>query len=278
MTFIESFEDQLVQAAREQRDARFRYRAARFAGRVLPRGRRGPAVVLAALLIGVPAATATVRGWDPFDDSSGRNPHIPAPSAGPRSAAAELVATLGVLRREQTDADRGVDAEEASRAFSASAGYRGAQLKSIRLLDAQRGIVLIPFERGAVPLDAQGRPSRAFPPETYMNVACLFEHSADGFAGIGCHTAQKIKIGRAISSGSNRVTGLVPDGVARVRLIRGDATSEASVQDNLFVAEGAEPPLQVDWLREDGSLIRQIDLTAPPPRFRAPSPVAPETP
>jgi hypothetical protein len=271
MTFIESFEDQLVQAAREQRDARFRYRAARFAGRVLPRGRRGPAVVLAALLIGVPAATATVGGWDPFDDS-GRNPHIPAPSASERSAASDLVATLGVLRREQTDADRGVDTEEASRAFSASAGYRGAQLKSIRLLDAQRGIVLIPFERGAVPLDAQGRPLRAFAPETYMNVACLFEHSADGFAGIGCHSAQKIKLGRAISSGSDRVTGLVPDGVARVRLIRGDQTSEASVQDNLFVAEGAEPPLQVDWLREDGSLIKQIDLTAPPPRFRAPGP------
>jgi hypothetical protein len=273
MTFIESFEDQLVQAAREQRDARFRYRAARFAGRVLPRGRRGPAVVLAALLIGVPAATATVGGWDPFDDSAGRNPHTPAPSAGPQSAGADLVATLGVLRREQTDADRGVDTEEASRAFSASAGYRGAQLKSIRLLDAQRGIVLIPFERGAVPLDAQGRPLRAFAPETYMNVACLFEHSADGFAGIGCHSAQKIKLGRAISSGSDRVTGLVPDGVASVRLIRGDQTSEASVQDNLFVAEGAEPPLQVDWLREDGSLIKRIDLTAPPPRFRAPGPV-----
>jgi hypothetical protein len=276
MTFIDSFEDQLVQAAREQRDARFRYRARRFAGRVLPR-RRGPAVVLAALLIGVPAATATVAGWDPFDDG-GRNPRIPAPSAGQRSAAADLVSTLGVLRREQTDADRGVDTEEAARAFSASAGYRGAQLKSVRLLDAQRGIVLIPFERGAVPLDAQGRPLRAFAPETYMNVACLFEHSADGYGGIGCHSAQKIRLGRAISSGSDRVTGLVPDGVDRVRLIRGDATSEAPVQNNLFVAEGAEPPLQVDWLREDGSLIRQIDLTAPPPRFRAPSQPAPEAP
>jgi hypothetical protein len=271
MTFIESFEDQLVEAAREQRDARWRYRAARFTRRVLPRGRRGPAVVLAALLIGVPAATATVGSWDPFDDSD-RNPHIPAPSAGQRAAAPELVATLAVLRREQTDADRGVDTKEAARAFSASAGYRGAQLKSVRLLDAQRGIVLIPFERGAVPLDAQGRPSRAFPPETYMNVACLFEQTGDGFAGIGCHTAQKIKLGRAISSGSGRVTGLVPDGVDRVRLIRGDRTSEAPVQSNLFVAEGAEPPLQVEWLRDDGTLVRRIDLTAPPPRFKAPSP------
>jgi hypothetical protein len=277
MTFIESFEKQLVEAAREQRDARFRHRAARFAGRVLPRSRRGPAVVLAALLIGVPAATATVGGWDPFDDA-GRNPRIPAPSAGQRSAAPALIGTLGVLRREQTDADRGVDAEEAARAYSASAGYQGAQLKSVRLLDAQRGIVLIPFERGAVPLDAQGRPSRAFPPETYMNVACLFEHTADGFAGIGCHTAQKIRLGRAISSGSDRVTGLVPDGVDRVRLVRGDTTTEAPVQNNLFVAEGTEPPLQVEWLRDDGSLIRQIDLTAPPPRFRAPSQPAPQAP
>ena len=276
MTFIESFEDQLVQAARERRDARFRYRAARFARKVVPR-RRGPAVVLAALLIGVPAATATVGVWDPFDDP-GRSPRNPAPSASQRSAAAELVATLGVLRRGQTDADRGVDTQTAARAYSASAGYRGAQLKSVRLLDAQRGIVLIPFERGAVPLDAQGRPSPAFAPETYTNVACLFEESSDGFAGVGCHSAQKIKLGRAISSGSDRVTGLVPDGVARVRLVRGDNTSEAPVQDNLFVAEGADPPLQVEWLREDGSLIKRIDLTAPPPRFRVPSQPAPNAP
>jgi len=277
MTFIESFEDQLVQAARERRDARFRYRAARFARRVVPR-RRGPVVVLAALLIGVPAAAATVGVWDPFDDDAGRSPRNPAPSASQRAAAPELVATLGVLRRDQTDADRGIDTKTAARAYSASAGYRGAQLKSVRLLDAERGIVLIPFERGAVPLDPQGRPSPAFAPETYTNVACLFEQTGDGFAGIGCHSAQKIKLGRAISSGSGRVTGLVPDGVARVRLVRGDRTSEAPVQDNLFVAEGAEPPLQVEWLREDGSLIRRIDLTAPPPRFRTPSQPAPNTP
>jgi hypothetical protein len=275
MTFIDSFEDQLVQAARDQRDARLRNRFRRSIRSVSAGRRRGAAVVLAALVLGVPAATATVTGWSPFDDSA-RSPRSPAPSSSQRTAAPELLATLGVLRRGQTDADRGVVTSEAARAYSSTSGFRGAQLKSVRVLDPGRGIVLIPFERGPVPLDAQGRPLPQFPPSSYTNVACLFERTGDGFAGVGCHTAEKIKIGRAVSSGSGVVTGLVPDGVARVRLIRGDQSTEAPVANNLFVAEGTDAPLQIDWLRADGSLIKEIDLTAPPPDIPGGAP-APQT-
>ena len=263
MTFIDSFEDQLVEAAQRQRDASVSGRARRFRPS-MPR-RRGPAVVLAALLIGVPAATATVAGWSPFDDAD-RSPRLPAPSTSQQGAAPELAATLGVLRRDQTDADRGVDTKKAARAFSSTGGYRGAQLKGIRVLDPERGIVLIPFERGPVPLDPQGRPLPGFDPASYTNVACLFEQSGDGFAGIGCHSADKIRSGRAISSGSGRVTGLVPDGVASVRLGRGAQSTEAAVRDNLFVAEGADAPRAIEWLAEDGSTVKRFDLTARPPR------------
>jgi hypothetical protein len=262
MTFIDSYEKQLVEAAERQRDASLRHRARRF--RVAIPRRRGPVVVLAALLIGVPAATATVSGWSPFDDSE-RSPRLPAPSSSQQGAAPELAATLGVLRRDQTNADRGVDAKKAARAFSATAGYRGAQLKGIRVLDQDRGIVLIPFERGPVPLDPQGRPVPGFDPASYTNVACLFEQSGDGYAGVGCHSADKIRSGRAISSGSDRVTGLVPDGVASVRLGRGGRSTEVPVRDNLFVAEGVDAPRAIEWLADDGSTVQRFDLTARPP-------------
>jgi len=272
MTFIDSYEDQLVEAARRRRDARLRHRTRRFLRAAFTR-RRGPAVVLAGLLIGVPAAAATVGGWNPFDDPE-RSPRVPAPATSARPVDAELADELGVLRRPQTDADRGVDTRQAARAFSASAGYRGAQLDGVRVLDEARGIVLIPFERGPVPVDAQGRPLPEFDPATYTNVACLFEPSGDGFAGIGCHSAAKIRAGFAVSSGSGRITGLVPDGVAKVRLSRGNRTAEAAVADNLWIVEGApfDAPAEVQWLGAGGSTVKRVDLTAPPARRVPPVP------
>jgi hypothetical protein len=260
MTFIDSYEEQLVEAARQRQEGSLRHRARRF--RVGTPRRRGAAVALAALLIGVPAATATVTVWNPFEDDGARNPRLPAPEASQKAVNPDLVATLGVLRRDQTGADRGVDTKQAARAFSASAGYRGAQLKGVRLLDAERGIVLIPFERGPVPLGPDGRPVRGFDPASYTNVACLFEQGPDSFGGIGCHSADKIRSGRAISSGSGRVTGLVPDGVASVRLTRGGESTEADVRDNLFVADGADAPRAIEWLAADGSTVEKFDLTA----------------
>jgi hypothetical protein len=259
MTFIEQYEGQLVDAARRQRDARLRNR---FGRRLrVPRG-RGPAIALAALLVGVPTAVATVGGWNPFDDP-GANRHFPAPSTSQRPLDPELVATLGVLRRPQTDADRSPQASRGASTFRLP-GYKGVRLDGIRLVDAQRGIVLVPFERIPVPTDSQGRPLPGFDPATYSNAACLFERTSDGYGGIGCHTAGKIRAGRAISSGSGSVSGLVPDGVARVRLIHGSDTTEAPVENNFFAAD-APQPTAVEWLGPDGALVKRIDLTGPPP-------------
>jgi hypothetical protein len=260
MTFIESFEEQLVEAARAQRDAGWRYRARRFARRLTPR-HRGPAIALAALLVGVPAAAATVGAWNPFDDA-GRSAGNPAPSVSQRSLDPELVATLGVLRRPQSGADRGAATSAAARAFRGDA-FKGAQLRGVRVLDTQRGIVLVPFERTSAPPAGDAVPG--FDTERFNNVACVFERTGDGFAGVGCHNAEKIKAGFAISSGSGTVTGLVPDGVARVRLVRGDQPTEATVRNNLFVAEGADAPQVVEWLGEDGTLVKRVDLSEPPP-------------
>jgi hypothetical protein len=259
MTFIDSYESQLVEAGRRRRDALLRNRIAR---RMYVPRRRGPAIVLAALIVAVPTAAATVGNWNPFDDP-GRNPRFPAPSASQRSLDPELVATLGVLRRPQTGGDRGLATSTAARAFS-KPRFQGVNVKGIRLLDADRGVVLVPFERIPVPTDPAGNPLPGIDPATYTNAVCLFERTTDGFAGIGCHTAAKISAGRAISSSSGTVSGLVPDGVARVRLLRGDAATEAAVHDNYFAADAAQPT-QVEWLGPDGAVVKRIDLTAAPP-------------
>ena len=259
MTFIDSYESQLVEAAQRRHDARLRNRLDR---RLNTPRRRALAVVLAGVIVAAPATAAGIR-FNPFDDP-GRDPRNPPPSQSTRGLDPDLTATLGVLRRPQNDADRGVATSRAARAFSRP-NYEGVNLGGIRVVDPARGVVLVPFERTPVPTDPQGRPVPGFDPSTYTNAVCLFERSSDGFAGIGCHTADKIRAGRALATGSGRASGLVPDGVATVRLVRGAESTEAVVRDNYFSAESV-PPQVVEWVGPDGAIVRRIDLMAPPPR------------
>ena len=266
MSFIESYEHQLVEAAERRRDARLSRRLRRWLAAV--GSRRGAAAVLAALAVAVPAATATVKGWNPFDDA-GRERPLPAPSTSGRPVDPGLKGTLGVLRRPQTPADRAAITSERLKHLSGDA-YRGAQLDGIRLVDPRRGVVLVPFEEGPVPRDGRGRPLPGF--NGFANVACLVTPTSDGFLGASCHTAEKVRSGLAVGSGGGDVSGLVPDGVARVRLIRGDETTEAPVRDNFFAATGIAGPRIVEWLAADGSLVRRIDLNAKRSQPRPPAP------
>ena len=264
--FIDSFERELVEAGERRRDARVGRRFRRgLAGRG---GRRGAAAVLVALAVGVPAATATVGGWNPFDEASG-NGRIPAPSVSARPVDPALAATLGVLRRPQSASDRAAITSERLKGLSGDA-FRGAQLDSIRLVDPRSGVVLVPFEEGPVPRDDRGRPLPGF--EGFSNVACIVTRTTDGAGAISCHTAEKVRSGLAVGSGSGDVSGLVPDGVARVRLIRGDESAEAPVRNNFFRADGTAAPLFVEWLAADGSLVKRIDLNDERLRSRRPGP------
>ena len=259
MSFIESYEDQIVAAARRRQEGRPRVRLER---RLRVPRRRGLAAALAALVAAVPVAGAAVSGWDPFDDP-GANPRFAAPSLSRAAVSPDLVAMLGVLRRPQTDADRAPATSRAAGGFRLP-GYVGAHLDGIRLVDPARGVVLVPFDRIPVPTDAQGRPLPEFDPSTYTNAVCLFIPTSDGFAADSCHTAGKIRLGRALGSSGGVVDGLVPDGVARVRLVRGDRAVEAPVADNFFSVD-APAPTSVDWIGPDGALVKRIDLTAPAP-------------
>ncbi len=212
--------------------------------------------MLAALLVAVPAGAATVR-WNPFDGGD-----TPGPSVSSRAPDPALVAQLGILRRPQNDSDR--RAAEGAAPFYRGQGFRGVQLDHIRAVDPARGLVLVPFEEPPVPRGPDGRP---VPGIEVAPGLCLVRPVRDGYAG-GCYTRAEIESSRALSSDDDVVLGVVPDGVARVRLIRGERSGVAQVRDNFFRAEAPVPtaPLVVEWLAADGSLVRRHDLSRPPGR------------
>jgi hypothetical protein len=249
VSFIETYEHQLVDAA----ERRYRRRSRRF----VSRHRRGLAVALAALTVSGSAATAAVTGWDPFDDPD-RNSRIGRPSETTRPVDPALVSQLGVLRRPQNDTDRRDITSARLRNLGGS--FRGVRVDGIRLLDPDRGVVLVPTEGMPVPRDAQGRPVPGFASPRYRNTVCVIQPTGDGFTGGSCHNADKIASGLAIGSSGGVVDGLVPDGVARVRLIRGGrTTAEAPVRNNYFDVESAFPNV-VEWLGADGSLVERVEL------------------
>jgi hypothetical protein len=249
VTFIESYEHDLVDAA----ERRYRRRSRRF----VSRHGRGLAVALAALTVSGSAATAAVTGWDPLDDPD-RNPRVGRPTETSRPVDPALVAQLAVLRRPQNETDRRDITGDRLRGLGRS--FRGVRIDGIRLLDPDRGVVLVPVEGMPVPRDPQGRPLPGFDDARNRNTVCVAQPNRDGFESVSCHNSDKIASGLAIGSSGGYVDGLVPDGVARVRLIRGDrTTAEAPVRNNYFYVESAFPNA-VEWLGPDGSLVKRTEL------------------
>lgn len=257
MSFIDHFETQLVQAGHRRIERRWRNRLARWLRS--PR-RRGAAVVIAALLVGAPA-TAAVVGWNPFDDP-GRDPRVGTPSVSEGAPNPALVQMLAPLRREQTAEERALVADR-FRAEGDIKQLRGVQVDYIRVLDASRGIVLIPAERFfAVP----GRGTPEADAAALRDGVCLYDLESAA-AGYSCFTADRIRRGFALASGGGSAVGLVPDGVARVRLIDGERAGEAVVRDNLFVTgrEAPAAPMAIEWIDGGGRVTKRIDLTKPAP-------------
>ena len=263
MSFIEHYETQLVQAGHRRIERRLRSRIARWLG--TPR-RRGAAIVIAALALGAPATAATL-GWSPFDDP-GRDPRVGRPSTSAKPPHPELVRMLAALRRPQTDADRRF-VEEQLRTQGSLRDVSGVHLDYIRVLDAQRGITLIPVDRFGLSYERAARENPAVPAPNraaLSNAVCVIDPGG-GAAGQSCFTAERIKSGFAIASGPDSVIGIVPDGVARVTLSDGERSGEAAVRDNLFVAGAGAPvaPRSIEWVDQSGATVKRIDLTRPVP-------------
>jgi hypothetical protein len=256
MSFIDHYETQLVQAGHRRLERRPLRRLSRWLR--IPRN-RNTAAVLAALLVGAPATAATV-GWNPFDDPGRRLDTSPTTTT--RAPVPELTRILAPLRRAQTPVDRGRATSLAAQGFGDDVS--GVQLDYIRVLDRARGIVLVPVERFGLVLERHvGPPQR---PADFSNAVCLYMPSPGGQARRPCYTAAQIESGFAVSTeAGGPVILTVPDGVASVRLIRGDRSVEAPVHANLVVAEPPAPvPALIEWRDASGNTIKRIDVTQRP--------------
>ncbi|RKQ86186.1 hypothetical protein C8N24_4196 [Solirubrobacter pauli] len=247
---LDALQARLVAASRELTRARRR------------RARRRGAVCAALIVLVTPPALAATGVWRPtLGDGEGPAPAISADAPPP-----DQLATLGVLRRAQTEADRGVATRYALK-FVDSPSLKGVRTDSIRLLaqsDQDRGVVLVPVERyerrlpGDIPEELRRRVER-----TIHDALCVYQlDSVDG-AGAACYSTADVKEGRAWGMLGHRALWIVPDGVTTVRTeyARRDPIV-APVRDNAAIFTAPEGPAEerrTTWLDADGKAVRVIE-------------------
>jgi hypothetical protein len=233
------------------------------------RRRRGACAAAIVVLIGAPALAATGI-WRPKLGSD----RMPGATITGQAPPAQQLKLLGVLRREQTDRDRGARTREALTMVGKTVA--GVRTESIRLLaqtKQDRGIVLIPVARyhlnePKLPADAPASLRARFQPA--RDGLCVFsldsDHGKPAGAGVACYSTQDVELGRAQSGLGDRTAWLLPDGVASLKLeYRHGRSITASVHDNLalYTAPSYEW-LRVTWLAADGRVVKELNAPSVP--------------
>lgn len=223
--------------------------------------------------------------WSPVmgDDNRGR------PTANDSPLPPELLERYAVLRREQTEADRGPGSRDALRWQS-----RGViQTNAVRRLGTgyeKTAIVLIPLARKH---GAPGDP-------TTTRTLCLWQQDPKEAGGMACspvdrairegvmmYSAEPPKLSKAdrrrvaaafraaqrrqsrdgrgkfvrlpmrlVAGGKAHIVGLVPDGVAQVRIGEGTHAVTVPVKNNVYLADRPEQYLQpLVWLDGGGKAV-----------------------
>ena len=203
----------------------------RVPGRLIPRLSR-PIIVGLSLTAFAGTALAALALWTPVlgDSRFGEAPPTISASAPP----ADQLAALGVLRREQSPADRsGALATGALRAINASSS--GVRTNYIRVLaggGASSGFVLVPV--------AERRPTLASP-AAIPDALCLYAAQSGAFA-VNCYTLAQVRAGAARNVAFGQIFGLAPDGVTTVTITAAGVAVSAPVQNNFFDAPLAAGP------------------------------------
>lgn len=221
---------------------------ARLRGRAPWRAVRLPATVLAAVSL-AGAAIAATAVWRPIPGQPGLGSPRTSTAAAPPEA---QLAVLGVLRRQQTPADR--DAETRSELTYIGNTASGVRTAYIRLLSDRTGLgraILVPVAQ-----ISQAAPSEL--PRT--DALCLLVGDAAGRgAARRCFTTGELLAGRATLSLATDIFGVVPDAVAMVSIrFSNGATRHVAPLGNLFeLAEpaGAAPAVMV-WASATGTVQR----------------------
>lgn len=231
------------------------------------RGRRVRLVALgtAAVLAASGVAGAATSLWNP-QVGDGSDPSSIARDAPPQTQ----LDALGVLRRAQTDADRGGDSEYTLKFFGS---LRGVRLDYVRLLGTQAGgagyVLVSAGSEGVDGIPAQIRALKArragrTAPASPKDPLCLFARDPLGGGGVSCFNLQQILDGRAVmgmspARGPLTQFGLVPDGVTQVRVGGSPDAPVVDVHDNFFEvttpfedATNASGPRTLRFLDADG--------------------------
>jgi hypothetical protein len=193
--------------------------------RLIPRLSR-PIIVGLSLTAFAGTAVAALALWTPVlgDSRFGEAPPTISANAPP----ADQLAALGVLRREQSPADRsGALASGALRAINASSS--GVRTNYIRVLaggGATSGFVLVPV--------AERRPSLVSP-AAIPDALCLYAAQSGAFA-VNCYTLAQVRSGAARNVAFGQIFGLAPDGVTAVTITAAGVAVSAPVQNNFFDA------------------------------------------
>lgn len=274
--YLDDLQARFVDASRELSRARRR------------RARRRAGWCAALVVLVTPPALAATGVWRPTLGDGKR----PAPSVSAVAPPADQLAMLAVLRREQTDADRGIATRYALR-FVDSPGITGVRTDSIRLLaqsPQDRGVVLVPVERyelklpGDLPAKARKQVER-----TIDDALCLYQLDAVDGAGVACFSSADVKEGRAWMMLGHRALWIVPDGVTRVRTeYSGHEPITAPARENAVIfsaPRGRVEARRTTFLDGEDRPVRVIEppkgndaaQTADPARATTPAPGATRT-
>jgi hypothetical protein len=261
MSGLDTYREQLVSAAVRLQDERgaSAVRAPRW------RNRRGIAAIAVAMLVAGPALAAT-QPWSPLLGSPDLHSQPKATAAPPPR---EQLDALGVLRREQTDADRGAVAQNALRYFGKTAvEIRTPYVRLLGSTAAGTASVLVPAKHW----DPAGESGPS--PAALEDPLCVFTPDLNGDGGgKACFKLADIAGGRATGSMGGIYWGLVPDGVASIHAVYADAkVVTVPVVDNYYALRQRGESRDISWIGRDGTVLRTAGARAPsvsmPGRFR----------
>ncbi|HLW94701.1 MAG TPA: hypothetical protein VKS25_04925, partial [Solirubrobacteraceae bacterium] len=224
------------------------------AGRSSARRRRGvrvrgrwvarPVAIGLALAAFAGTALAAVAIWTPLLGTSqyGYNP-----GAATTAPPGDQLAALAVLRRPQTDADRGALSQEALTYINDyTKGVRTAWVRLLATIDGE-AYVLVPVEERDATASTGGAPATSQP---LANALCLYAIETVGVFEIegGCWSLGDVYAGHAVLTYEEKFFGLAPDGESTATLSApGSPPLSTSVSSNFFdvaLPETGPPPLQ----------------------------------
>jgi hypothetical protein len=258
MSIVDRFEEQILTAASRTRQRRRRRRAF-------------SAAFLSAVVIATPTL-AQIEPWRPLLGDANRG----VPASSDSDVPAEQLQGLAVLRRPQTAQDRSDLAARALRLVNTNVS--GVRTATVRVLtsDGVQGVLFSVrrFNLGLEQMLAPDAPEWArerLRPKN--NGLCLFvpDPAGDG-GGMGCVAWEQLSAGQLPSRIGSIFYGLVPDGVASVRIHTDNASLDAAVHDNFFAvndpdraaARGGHSALGAEWLDAGGKVLTTIHAPGPP--------------